>query len=711
MTKLQVVPLTPSQKSALPQLSKDFRAALSYVSFYSIDSPFVTQAVKKLHQDIQLLLSRREPLLFKREDNSVTLNEEPLPESETFAEILANHACPGFLLLKATDFATLVTFLRKTASPSEKTQDLKGEIQTHDLLKAMVWADNTAYEMQSSAVDLDKATETETAPPTMTSTPPNPDFMNAEMSAPIPVIPPAPDKNVPIQPDRLSFDTLATVSILGAKTELLLGLLAEAWQYSQVLKRYKTAHPETQALDQAFDRLFTRMLTKLENLSPEFTAIHDWFTTPEGEPLQNPMVESMRPLMEVAVQNGWTSILGDPATEGLVVDCLTTWGATGKHDLVEKTVTALSESLLRPNEKRLALIHLRDSRPWIRNPQILRIVLRRLVNMIAGEAEAATYQTALLLAWDLLEPAIETLKNEPDPVLALLSTLQLHAEDDAPLFKERPQIARYWLYEKTHSEMMRRLVLLAKDAGKLKQFSVLGMAAAPLLVKDFYGKTGEEKAKYLEVFKDIQEAIQAVVIEILAETENEEEIRYILPVIRACGLDASLAMLLAPWVANGSRELKMNIIGTIENLGDVRGGPALRLAVLDDEEVVAEAALQALEKINFTGAGPLIIKACQIRRKQHPDHEKFLATACQILGRWTPEEAVPFLLEMARKKSVLPLAGRAPTLAVRLAAIQALGHYESPQVWQFMERLTQENNPDLQELLDELIRQRISDRE
>jgi HEAT repeat protein len=174
-------------------------------------------------------------------------------------------------------------------------------------------------------------------------------------------------------------------------------------------------------------------------------------------------------------------------------------------------------------------------------------------------------------------------------------------------------------------------------------------------------------------------------------------------------LDPLLAMQLSPWVARGTPDLKRNIIGIIEELGDPAGGPAIRLAVLDDDEDIAVAAVRAMAAIRFSSASPLLVKAAQIRRKQHPGHGNFLAAVCDVLGEWRHIEAVPFLMEVAHKKSLLTLPGHAPSLIARLAAIQALGNFNSPAVWQFMEQLAQERNPELQEALNKVIQKRTGD--
>ena len=64
MEMLQVVPVPEFQKSFLGQMARDFRAALSYVSFYSTDSPFVVQSIQKLLKEFQRLSQSADPIVF-----------------------------------------------------------------------------------------------------------------------------------------------------------------------------------------------------------------------------------------------------------------------------------------------------------------------------------------------------------------------------------------------------------------------------------------------------------------------------------------------------------------------------------------------------------------------------------------------------------------------------------------------------------------------
>ena len=237
----------------------------------------------------------------------------------------------------------------------------------------------------------------------------------------------------------------------------LLTFLAEAWQYSQLQKKALDSVPETAGLTQTFDKLFNRLLDRMEKTSPDFSQICQWFKTPPGDLLETQSVQSMYPLMEVAIKNNWIAVLYDPATQGLISDCLTFWGANGQHELVEKTVISLSQGLTGDSiERQLALTHLMDARPWVRHPQLLDEIFGKLNLLLANETKSGALQFALLLAWDLMEPSLEN--NRETQVMNLMATLHFHADEDSSPFMERSHIARHWLFERSTPEVIRRLV-------------------------------------------------------------------------------------------------------------------------------------------------------------------------------------------------------------------------------------------------------------
>jgi HEAT repeat protein len=411
----------------------------------------------------------------------------------------------------------------------------------------------------------------------------------------------------------------------------------------------------------------------------------------------------MFPLMEVAVKNNWTAVFFDPATEGLVNDCLTFWGANGKHDLVEKTVICLAEGLGGDLlERQIALTHLMDARPWVGNPRLLEKVMEKLNGMLANETFPALYQSALLLAWDLMNPAME--KGQEQTVLTLLATLHFHADEDAAGFPDRSHIARHWLFERSNPELIHRFATLAYKAGQLNHFPLLGEMAAPVLLKHYFTAPSTEKPGYLKIFAEMKESTRSVLAEALAEAQNEEAVQLMIPILRVCGVDTGLSLQLCSWVAKGSRELKLNLIGMIEEMGDPAGGPALRLALFDDAEEIASLSARVIGKIHFTPGIPVLLKAAKIRETRFPVNEVYLISVCQALGDLAQPETLPFLLDIARKRTLLR--GKNFSLPVRLEAIRAITRINQPEAWHFVESLMEEKNPVLQEELEKIIHER-----
>ncbi|HEY5038324.1 MAG TPA: HEAT repeat domain-containing protein, partial [bacterium] len=287
------------------------------------------------------------------------------------------------------------------------------------------------------------------------------------------------------------------------------------------------------------------------------------------------------------------------------------------------------------------------------------------------------------------------------PVLTLLSTLHFHADEDITAFPERSHIARHWLFERSTPELTRRFVRCAHQAGQLSHYPLLGEMAAPILLKNFFTAPSTERPGYLQLFAEMKEPVRSVLAESLADTQDEAAVKVIIPILRTCGVDAGLSLQLSSWVAKGSRELKLNLIGMIEEMGDAAGGPALRLALFDDSEEIAALAARVIGKIHFIPGLPVLLKAAKIRETRFPENELFLIAVCQSLGGLAQPEGISFLQDIARKKPLLR--GKNFSLPMRLEAIQALTKVNRPETWHFLETLTEEKNPKLQEALDKII--------
>ncbi len=684
MRNLQAAPIPDSHKMLFPQLIRDFRTALSYVSFYSLESPFVQQAVQKLHKGLLRLLMGVGTVVIRAQGGSLFLNDTDFSECDELRKDLEDKEIPGLVLDRGLSQGELIRWIKHLTLPVSRLEDepdqggptnLRALLLEETVLIQAAEAEPVRSEAPTGT-DLDKLMEP--APPVTSGT----EHLPGEAVY-------AGGNTAPLQ---------ASMSI--PVNEALLSFIAEAWQHAQTQRKMVDTSVEMTTLAQSFEKLFDRLLDRVEKTSPEFAGICQWFKADPGEFLEKQTVSAMYPLLETAVRNSWTAVLFDPATEGLVGECLAQWGAQGKNELVEKTVIGLTEGFAGdPLERELALTHLMDARPWISNSALLEIALERLNALLANESFPGLYQSALLLAWDLTEPALAN--GNETAVLTLLSTLHFHADEDLTSFPERSRIARHWLFERSTPEMIRRFVRCAHRAGKLNHYPLLGDMAAKILISDYFAASPSEKAGFLPLFSEMRDSITNALAETLPDLKEEEEVRALIPIVRASGLDAALSFQFCPWLGKGSRELKQDLISMIEEVKEPGGGPALRLALFDDSEEIAAMAARVTGKIGFKPALPVLVKAAKIRESHFPNNDLFLASVCQALGDLGGPEAMPILQDIARKKPLLR--GRTCALSVRLAAIQALTRLNKPEAWQFVESLMEEKNPQLQEGLEKIL--------
>ncbi len=677
MNLIQVKAVPEGLKDSIPSLIREFKAALSYVSFYSSDSPFVIQAVAKCHRTLQRFLQACGPLALEAGQGKALLNGADVSEIGELPKIFQDKDIRGVRFLDGFTALELTSWMKQITLPTGNPNALSEEFP----------------HLQALPRDAQVVVLGEPILPRTVEAPP----------PPVPAG--SPDETMRDGNFVLPMALTDPASGGPATQETLLSFVAEAWQHAQLQKKNIGASPEMANLSESFDRLFDRLLDRMEKTSHQFSDIRQWFNAPHGTFLENQVTASMVPLLEAAVQNGWMAVLFDPATEGLVGECLALWGANGREDMVEKTVGCLAERLVGdPFEKQMALAHLMDARPWARNAALLRKVLDRLNRLLAQETSPGFYQTALLLGWDLLEPALAG--GGEEEALNLLSTLHFHADEENPAFPERSRIAHHWLFERSTPDLIRHLVYFAAKAARLNQYPLLGEMAAPLLMEGFLGGPATDRSGYLRIFAEMKEPLRSELSKHLAEAAGEDEVRKLMPVLRVCGMDPALSLQLSAWVSRGSRELKLDLLGLIEEVGDPGGGPALRLALFDDSEEIAALAARVIGKIRFLPGLPVLLKAAKIREKRYTRNDEFLVSTCRSLGDLGADEGVPFLEDIARKKPLL-LRGRNYPLPLRLEAVQALARVNQPKVWSFLGSLMEEKNQPLQETLDRIIHEKM----
>jgi len=203
-----------------------------------------------------------------------------------------------------------------------------------------------------------------------------------------------------------------------------------------------------------------------------------------------------------------------------------------------------------------------------------------------------------------------------------------------------------------------------------------------------------------------KEPVSSILRQFLAETNNETVIRLILPLIRTCEWDEPLLSELCSWMTKGSPELKLNLLGLMENMNHPAGGPVLQTAIFDQSEEIAARAARAIGRIHFTPALKSLLQAAVIWETRAPDSEIFVTAVCQAMGDLAQPEGVSFLQDIVRE---IPLRQtKNHSLSVRLAAVKALSQLNEPDTWLFLENLAKDKNSPLQEPLQKLLHERHS---
>ncbi len=232
-----------------------------------------------------------------------------------------------------------------------------------------------------------------------------------------------------------------------------------------------------------------------------------------------------------------------------------------------------------------------------------------------------------------------------------------------------------------------------------------GSAAALLSKADtamYQQKNQRKDSGLLQVITGMKDPVRSVLTESLAETRNEAIVHLMIPILRKCGVDAGLSLQLSSWVSKGSRDLKLKLLEMIGDIGGVSGGPALRMALMDDSEEIAALAARVMGKIHFTAGVPVLLKVARIWQIRFPENELFLKAVCQALGLLAQPEGISFLREIAGNRN--PSEGKSYSLALRWDALQALALIQPEDTVAFLKSLDGEKDPHWRHQLETMVR-------
>ncbi len=202
MDDFQVTPIPDSLKNLMAPLAHDFRGALSYVSFYPINSTFVTQAVQKLHKDLQRILQEVDPLIIHMNENKLFVNDTAL-SLDDLMKLFQDKDIRGVEITRDFSLKELTAWLQVMAFPVED-QNAELEMITH---------------LRSIAQELAPADGSETGPGKNIG-----HFTRVDSTI--------------SEPSTLSHEIgLISEQPADLSRQALLSFVAETWQYSQIQKK------------------------------------------------------------------------------------------------------------------------------------------------------------------------------------------------------------------------------------------------------------------------------------------------------------------------------------------------------------------------------------------------------------------------------------------------------------------------------------------
>jgi hypothetical protein len=318
-----------------------------------------------------------------------------------------------------------------------------------------------------------------------------------------------------------------------------------------------------------------------------------------------------------------------------------------------------------------------------------------------GKATVLTYPIALTLAQDWMPQEVE----HPDwtEFLEMTRVLKEAAIRNPPLFDRQHMAARAAL-ETIFSQPILERFLHAHAAGDkekvLKVLQMLGTLASDLLLERTF-TASEDSPLWLEAV-ELLNGMESKGVKVFEEWIEEKgghgNLGRFLDIFKKVPLPGTLADYFEKHWTSLDLEVQGKFLDVAETWkrSDLR--PLLLGLLKKPEGPLASRAVQVLGKVGLDGDSRVILEAVQ-----HYPNASFWITACHALGNLSDPLAVGDLLEWAAPYKLLENRKNRP-LDVRRAAVEALGHFPSAEVRDFLLGLRKEGEKEVQKEVDLALR-------
>jgi hypothetical protein len=431
--------------------------------------------------------------------------------------------------------------------------------------------------------------------------------------------------------------------------------------------------------------------------------IYEIDTTPSGQvpPLEKDPVSA-------AIDEGRVDVFWDPNLEEMADSHISQIQEPDQMEKFESLWTGLWGKIASGDEntQALCLRHL-NRLQWNQIPRASQLEgLRNLRQFLSETRRPAVYPIGLSLAQDWVP--LEMIRPDWIELLEMVKLLRQLSEKKPPSFDKQNLAAKVALEtifcEPILDSLMRRYQAGADGPGILKIFTTLGPRVSPFLFEKIEKEPVEspdwkraaglldalqtggnhvyelwlewpEKREYLDKFLEIFKLIPPT-------AEMEDYFQRHWNTFNPAG-QAKLLDIAGQWKKSGFRPMVIRLL-------DRPDTPA------------ATQALEVLSKIGREGDAKAIAEAVKKYPAGSKDREAFWVKACQTMGELADLTGAEILMEWADKYKLMENK-KNRSLEVRRAAMEALGHFRSKTVADFLAGLQKDAEKELRPTIDQAI--------
>jgi hypothetical protein len=423
---------------------------------------------------------------------------------------------------------------------------------------------------------------------------------------------------------------------------------------------------------------------------------------------QQPVLFELDPVFD-KLQSGQLEVLADPSLEGPVGDALLRL----QGEAFQAVWDGIWKNIFSGDEKiqSQGLRHL-NRLQWDRMSRPLQLAgFQNLRHFLAGEPSASGYFVALSLVQNWLP--LELNKPSWEEVVAMTQTLGVLAKRNPPLFDRQDEAARATLSAIFYPPALESLYG-AEASGesekglKTRLFSTLASLTAPFLMDKVqrHSPDSDDWKKAVDLLSQIETAGIPVYERWISRHDSPEEWAAFLGMFDRVNFSPALADYLEKNWNTLTLENRLKIITLVGRWRRTDFHPLVLELLHGISPELALAALKTLPRIAMEGDSRKVISELKNYALDSPAREPFWLETCKTLGGLAEPYALSDLMEWAGKYKFLENK-KERSSAVRLAALEALGHFKSDRVAAFLSKLQEEERemrPAVQEVLEKVLK-------